>query len=266
VVRALPFYSAVFSRFAEEYRSRQDQVRSESRRRALELLAAGPGDVVLDLACGPGNLAGELLAAGARVVGADVAEGMLRVAVRETPDALLARMDMERLGFREAAFDKVLCAHGYQFVSDLARALAETRRVLRGGGRLVATVPAEVRSRRLAYLVVRVADRCLNQPPEVVDGVDRHLFADPHRLRAAALAAGFADARVEQVPTLARWESPEAFAALAARWWDAGVRAEGLPPDRLDRYRSELRQTLDRCLGDGPVELAATDNVLLAVR
>jgi len=266
MAQVTPFYSRVFSEFAEEYRARHDQVRSEGRRRALELLAARPGELVLDLACGPGNLAAELLAAGTTVVGADVAEGMLRVAAREAPGARLARMDMERLGVRTGAFDAAVCGHGLQFAPDVGRALAEMCRVLRPGGRLAASVPAGVRSRRLACLVVRVADRCLNPPPEVLDAVDRRPLADPAALRAAALAAGFGRAEVERVATVARWDGPDAFAALAARWWDAAVRAEGLPPDRLERYRDELRAALVRCLGDGPVELAGVDNVLLAVR
>lgn len=265
-VPARAFYSKVFSEFAEEYRSRHDQVRSAGRLRALELLAARPGELVLDLACGPGNLAAELVAAGARVVGADIADGMVRVAARHVPGARFARLDMEGLGLRDGAFDGVVCGHGYQFVSDLGRAFGEAHRVLRSGGRLVATVPAGVTSRRLAALVVATADRCLNPPPDVAGAVDRRQLADPEALRAAALVAGFARAEVERVPTVARWESAERFAALAARWWDSAVRAEGLPPDRLERYRDQLTRTLDRALGGGPVELAGVDNVLYAVR
>jgi len=263
---ARAFYTRIFSEFAEEYGARHDQVRSAGRRRALELLAVRPGERALDLACGPGNLAADLLAAGADVVGVDLAAGMLRVAARAVPGARLARMDLERLGVRDGAFDAAACGHGLQFVSDLGRALAEACRVLRPGGRLAASVPAGVRSRRLATVIVRVADRCLNPPPEVAGAVDRRVVADPAALRDAALAAGFGRVEVERVATVARWESPAAFAALAAGWWDAAVRAEGLPPDRLERYRDELGEALDRCFGGGPVELAGTDNVLFAVR
>jgi SAM-dependent methyltransferase len=265
-VPARTFYTRVFSEFAEEYHRRHDQVRSAGRLRALELLAARTGELVLDLACGPGNLAAEVLTAGASVVGADIAEGMLRVAAHQVPAARFVRMDMECLGMRDGAFDAVVCGHGYQFASDLLRAFAEVRRVLRPGGRLVATVPAGIRSRRLAALVVATADRCLNPPPDVAGAVDRRQLADPAALRAAALEAGFARADVERVPTVARWESPERFAELAARWWDSAVRAEGLPADRLERYRAELTRTLDRALGGRPVELAGVDNVLHAVR
>src|SRR5438067_1345491 len=83
---------------------------------------------------------------GASVVGVDVADRMLRVAGRLAPGTLLARMDLERLGLRDGAFDAAVCGHGYQFVPELGRALAETRRILRPGGRLAASVPAEIRS------------------------------------------------------------------------------------------------------------------------
>ena len=109
------------------------------KRRVIRLAAPGPSDRVLDLACGTGDLA--LLAAdrGARVVGLDLVPAMIgkarqRDAGRRT--RLLAG-DMQALPFPDGAFDLVTVGYGLRNVSDLDRALAEIRRVLRPGGRLV---------------------------------------------------------------------------------------------------------------------------------
>ena len=49
-------------------------------------------------------------------------------------------MDAERMDLDDDSVDGVLCRSGYMLMADPARALAETRRVLRDGGRLAQSV------------------------------------------------------------------------------------------------------------------------------
>ena len=125
-MRATELYGGIFSRHAAAYRARHRQIRSEGRERALELLAVQPGERVLDLACGPGNLSRRLAAARGWVVGVDIAEGMLALARSDVPEAAFARTDLARLGLAGAAFDAGLCGHGLQFLADLAGAAVIT--------------------------------------------------------------------------------------------------------------------------------------------
>src|SRR3982074_1842170 len=96
-----------------------------------------PGKRILDLACGPGTLTYPIAASvspGGEVVGIDLAPGMIELAQREAPPGLPVRfalMDMEDLRFPDHSFDAAVSGHGLQFVPDLPRALAETRRVLK---------------------------------------------------------------------------------------------------------------------------------------
>jgi ubiquinone/menaquinone biosynthesis C-methylase UbiE len=112
----------------------------------------GPGERVLDVACGTGlvtfDAARRVAVGGGHVVGIDISAGMIGVAMRRAVARDLAgvsfqRMDAEFLEYPDASFDVVLCALGLMYFPDPARALAEMRRVLKPGGRLVVAVWGE---------------------------------------------------------------------------------------------------------------------------
>ncbi len=95
-----------------------------------------PGDDVLDACCGTGDLAIAAARAGGRVTGLDFSERMLERAERKAPELTWVRGDLLSLPFAEASFDAATVGFGVRNVDDLARALAELRRVLRPGGRV----------------------------------------------------------------------------------------------------------------------------------
>lgn len=114
------------------------------RRAAVREASLRAGDVVLDVACGTGDLAMEFARAGARrVTGLDFTAAMLDVARKRAARARAARSivwmegDAQNLPFADASVDVVSIAFGIRNVTDPARALREFRRVLRPGGRLV---------------------------------------------------------------------------------------------------------------------------------
>jgi ubiquinone/menaquinone biosynthesis methyltransferase len=98
-----------------------------------------PGDRVLDLAAGTGDLALAAAARGASVVGLDLAPRMVRLA-RAKPGAGRVRFvvgDMTSLPLPPASVDVVTTGYGLRNVPDLDRAIAEIARVLRPGGRFL---------------------------------------------------------------------------------------------------------------------------------
>lgn len=109
----------------------------------IEAIGIEPGHRVLDLASGAGEpaltLARTVGPAGS-VVATDLVPEMLAGAERRTRAAGLGNVefrlaDMEDLPFADAEFDRVSCRYGIMFAPEPDRALAETRRVLRSGGR-----------------------------------------------------------------------------------------------------------------------------------
>jgi ubiquinone/menaquinone biosynthesis C-methylase UbiE len=128
------------SRRVEAVYTTQDVV--EQRRLVRRTLALRPGERVLDIGVGPGFLATEMAAevgAGGRVCGIDPSESMLAIArTRPAPAPLeLQSGNANRLPYRDATFDVVVSTQVFEYVEDIPGALAEVRRVLRPGGRLL---------------------------------------------------------------------------------------------------------------------------------
>lgn len=115
--------------------------------RALDLADPRPGQRVLDIACGRGEIVLQAAVRGAHGVGIDYAAGAMTVArqslqaaSKETPGGTaLARMDATRLAFRPETFDAATMLDFVEHVNqaDLEAALGEVRRALRPGGRLI---------------------------------------------------------------------------------------------------------------------------------
>ncbi|OBK91618.1 hypothetical protein A5652_10520 [Mycobacterium sp. 1165178.9] len=111
------------------------------KRQAIELCALRPGERVLDVATGTGDLAFvEEAAVGAdgEVVAVDSCAAMLDVARGRRSGAVdFQEGDATDLRFPDARFDVVTIGFGLRNIVDRVRALREFRRVLRPGGRLM---------------------------------------------------------------------------------------------------------------------------------
>ena len=113
--------------------------------RAADRAEVGPGDSVLDVCCGTGDLAFELasrVSPAGRVIGCDFSEPMLDLA-REKAEKSAAEAvrfewaDALQLPYDAGRFDAVTVGFGVRNFADRDRGLREMTRVLRPGGRLV---------------------------------------------------------------------------------------------------------------------------------
>jgi demethylmenaquinone methyltransferase/2-methoxy-6-polyprenyl-1,4-benzoquinol methylase len=111
------------------------------RRKTVRLAQVSPGEHVLDVACGTGELtrAFAAMTTAERVVGLDYTKEMLDIAraKRDKIGVEYTQGDAMLLPFPDASFDVVSIAFGIRNVQEPAKAVAEFRRVLKPGGRLL---------------------------------------------------------------------------------------------------------------------------------
>src|SRR5690348_7651863 len=96
------------------------------------------GDRVLDVACGPGLVAGRVnhvSNATCKITGIDINEAMLNAA-RKIPDIEWHLGSATELPFGDGSFEVVFCQQGLQFFPDRSAAMREISRVLVPGGTL----------------------------------------------------------------------------------------------------------------------------------
>lgn len=108
----------------------------------LALLGDLSGRRILDAGCGSGPLAAELVARGADVSGLDGSPAMVELARRRLGEVVpLTVHDLaEPLPYEDESFDDVVASLVLHYLQDWEGPLAEIRRVLKPGGRLVASI------------------------------------------------------------------------------------------------------------------------------
>lgn len=133
--------AAMFDDVAERYDLTNDVLAlGQTRRWRTAVLSAvdpRPGERVLDLAAGTGTSSVPFAEAGAMVVPVDFSLGMLRVGKRRQPSLPFVAGDGMHLPFADESFDAATISFGLRNIQDRMAGLAELRRVLRPGGRLV---------------------------------------------------------------------------------------------------------------------------------
>ena len=153
------------------------------RKEVQRIVAAKPGDRVLDLAAGTGTSSRSFAQSGAATVACDFSFGMLstgqaKLLARDPKQSLtrgqvaFAAGDAMRLPFKDDAFDVVTISFGLRNVQRTRDALEEMRRVTRPGGRLVVcefsriTVPPvdAIYRRYLSGILPRVAQMAARNP------------------------------------------------------------------------------------------------------
>jgi SAM-dependent methyltransferase len=161
---------------------------AEEIRIARLLLGLSPGDVVLDVACGPGNFSREFATTvgdGGLVIGIDASRTMLERGAAELvqaglPNLALIRGDATDLPFGDSTFDAVCCFAALHLLADPFAGLDEMRRVLRPGARiaLMTSVRRKVTVPPLKPVVERISGMRMFEGDEIVHALQERGFAN----------------------------------------------------------------------------------------
>jgi len=187
----------------------------------VEALGLQPGQRVLELAAGlgePGMLAAELVAPTGGVIISDQAEAMLEGARQRALSLGLSNVEFQVLGAEwidlpVASVDAVLCRWGYMLMADPAAAIAETRRVLRPGGRLALAVWDAIARNPWALLPAQeLRERGLVPEPQAGEP-GPFALGDRGRLSGLLAEAGFTEIEVQSMEL---WRRHMSFEEL----WD----------------------------------------------
>lgn len=102
----------------------------------IEMLAPKPGEWILDLGCGTGDLAYQIAESGARVVGLDQSATMIETARKKYPDLQFEEGSATSFAY-DFVFDAVFSNATLHWVLDPQKAIERMHRCLKPGGRLV---------------------------------------------------------------------------------------------------------------------------------
>jgi len=221
----------------------------------LERLAAQPGQTLLELGAGTGEtglLAARLVDPGGRVILTDRSTAMLAAAERRAQELGLSNvelraLDMEAIDLPEAAADGVLCRLALMLVPDTAAALAGIRRVLRPGGRLIATVWDAVERNPWAPALWEVIERMTDLPPARPGGPGMFSLGDAGGIEALLADAGFREIAVERIAIEWRYDDFESY-------WRTQSSLNGslsqllptLPQEERDLLADAVRKAVER--------------------
>ncbi len=164
--------------------------------------AAVPGQLVLDIGCGPGATALPLAAAVAptgHVTGVDISEPMLgllrqRIAERGVPNLTPLLADAQTHPFEPASFDLLTSRFGVMFFADPVAAFRNLCRALRPGGRLVMAVWSSIDDNTHWKIPFEIAVRHVGPPaPTPPETPGPMAFQNPDYLTGVLIKAGFAE-------------------------------------------------------------------------
>jgi demethylmenaquinone methyltransferase/2-methoxy-6-polyprenyl-1,4-benzoquinol methylase len=207
----------VFSSVASRYDLMNDAMSGGMHRlwkdRFVRRVKPRPGEAVLDMAGGTGDIAFRMAARGAEVTVADINQEMLDVGVeraleRGIDGLVWSRQNAEELTYPARTFDAYTIAFGIRNVTRIDLALAEAHRVLRHGGRFfclefsTTTWPGfkEVYDAYSHKLVPRIGEAIAGDAESyryLIESIRR--FPPMAEFEGMIRAAGFARTRVEPI-------------------------------------------------------------------
>jgi SAM-dependent methyltransferase len=241
------FEAAGWEGAAQDYERTFRSLTSRLAEPLLDAAAVAGGTRVLDIATGPGYVAGQAASRGAEVVGVDIASSMIELARRSYPGIDFLQADAHALPFEDATFDAVVANFAILHLGRPEQAVGEFVRVLSPGGRLALTVwDTPDRARFLGVLVEAFAESGASPPEGVPAGPDFFRFADEAEFDALLGVHGLDDRDVATIEfTLAVPSAGEYWDSLLGGTVRMSALVLGQPDSTQERIRDAFERRMD---------------------
>ena len=166
----------------------------------LDATGVEAGMQVVDIATGPGYVAGGAHRRGAIATGIDFAGSMVAQAQKNYPDALFYEGDAESLIFPNDFFDVAICPFGLLHLSDPEKAVSCAFRVIKPGGRYAFTVWASPERHAFFEIVLGAISAHGSHDVALPQAPPFFRFSDPDECRIILSEAGFTNIEVSEIP------------------------------------------------------------------
>jgi len=233
----------------ERWRARIEEITAPVREWMIEQLAPRPGDTVLELAAGAGDTgfeAAAIVGERGRLISTDFSPAMVQVARRRGAELGIGNvhyrvMDAERVELDADSVDGALCRFGYMLMADPAAALAETRRVLRPGGRLALAVWGASERNPWATIGFGLLIERGHMPPPEPGAPSPFALASEEQTRTLLVGAGFTAVRTEEVPVRFSFRDIDDYTTYATdTGGPAALVLRRLPEDEREALKTKL--------------------------
>jgi len=189
--------------------------------RLLDALGVGPGDRILDIACGTGILGREALgrvAPSGFVAGVDPDRGMLALSRTLAPEVEWLEGTSEALPVPDDSFDAVANQFGMMYSPDRPQAVREMLRVLRPGGKMAIAVWDHLENSEAYPEAVEVLERLAGKA--AADALKApFVLGDKAELQALFEEAGVEDVRIETQHGTGRYPNARQMLEADLRGW-----------------------------------------------
>ncbi|SMG39644.1 Methyltransferase domain-containing protein [Paraburkholderia susongensis] len=198
-----------WERLAQPYHAYYASLTGQSHGALLDAFDVRPDSRFLDVASGPGYLAAAAAQRGADVTGVDVAEAMVEYARGLYPSLTFRVGSAEDLPFADGSFDAVGISFGLFHFARPEKALAETFRMLRPGGRVAFTVWAAADKAIGLGMVLKAIEAHGQLDVGLPEGPPFFRFSNWCECERVLLDAGFVEQHVRQVDQTWHIRAPE---------------------------------------------------------
>ena len=241
------FEHAGWERAAEHYPDAFGDLTRQAVDPVLDAVGARAGTRLLDVACGPGFVAGGAARRGADVTGLDFSPTMIAQARRSYPSLAFREGDAEALPFDSASFDAVVMNFGLLHLARPDVAIVEARRVLAPGGRYGFTIWAAPEDAVGFGMVLRALEDLGRMDVGLPEGPPFFRFSHEAECRRVLQQSGFKDISVRTLPLTWVLQSPDGVFDALLR---GGVRTAAVlraqTPETLEGIRTIVRQSVER--------------------